>query len=109
MNRQPKTQIDIARDFSEFPAGRFRSDGKFSGEIFREKHLVPALSKYQIVEIEFDGTIGYGSSFLEEAFGGLVRKNELSIDEWEKRLVLVTEDLSIKQSVEKYIINAGSA
>ncbi|WP_374981301.1 STAS-like domain-containing protein [Pseudomonas solani] len=66
--------IDIAKDFSRHPAGRFRSDGPYSGELFRVKFLEPAISKNEAIEVSFDGARGYGSSFLEEAFGGLVRK-----------------------------------
>jgi len=65
--------INIAADFSKFPGGRFLTDGKYSGERFREEFLVPALKAHEKIEVELDGTLGYGSSFLEEAFGGLVR------------------------------------
>ncbi|MBA0419822.1 MULTISPECIES: STAS-like domain-containing protein [Stenotrophomonas] len=72
VKKEMKT-IDISRDFSKVPAGRFLSDGDYSGEIFRERILVPALREYEKVQIILDNTVGYGSSFLEEAFGGLVR------------------------------------
>jgi hypothetical protein len=65
------------RDFAPSPGGRFVSDGEFSGEWFRDEILVPALrtanSDSEPVVVILDGTSGYGSSFLEEAFGGLVR------------------------------------
>jgi len=67
------TTIDIARDFSPVPAGRHASDGDYSGEHFRKSVLRPALDKYSTVEVILDNTEGFGSSFLEEAFGGLVR------------------------------------
>lgn len=66
-------QISVAQDFSPSPAGRFRSDGPFSGEAFREDFFIPALKGSEQVVIDLDGTSGYGSSFLEEAFGGSVR------------------------------------
>lgn len=65
--------IDISRDFSNVPAGRHRADGDFSGEIFRDKLLAPALRQYERVQVVLDNTEGFGSSFLEEAFGGLIR------------------------------------
>ena len=66
--------ISIAKDFSPTPAGRYRSDGPFPGEKFRDDLLLPALRKdTEPVTVELDGTAGFGSSFLEEAFGGLVR------------------------------------
>ena len=65
------------RDFTEFPGPRYRKDGPFSGEEFREAQLSPALkSALQqggAVIVELDGVAGYGSSFTEEAFGGLLR------------------------------------
>ncbi|ROQ42464.1 uncharacterized protein DUF4325 [Stenotrophomonas maltophilia] len=65
--------IDISRDFSRFPAGRYKADSDFSGEVFRDKILAPALSNFEHVQVILDNTEGFGSSFLEEAFGGLVR------------------------------------
>ena len=68
-----KTAISVAKEYSDEPAGRYPSDGSFSGERFRKELLVPALKGHEHVTVDFDGTEGYGSSFLEEAFGGLVR------------------------------------
>lgn len=65
--------INIATDFSPFAAGRYRTDGPWSGQRFREELLVPALRSFARVSVSLDGTLGLGSSFLEEAFGGLVR------------------------------------
>ncbi|MEH3087690.1 MAG: STAS-like domain-containing protein [Xylophilus ampelinus] len=66
--------IVIAKDFSPTPAGRYYpEDGDYPGQRFREELLYPALIKNTIVTVDLDGTSGYGSSFLEEAFGGLIR------------------------------------
>ncbi|WP_157314880.1 STAS-like domain-containing protein [Chitinibacter sp. GC72] len=68
--------INIAKDFSPFAAGRYQTDGPCSGEAFRDLVLVPKLEqhKMELVTVNLDGTLGLGSSFLEEAFGGLIRK-----------------------------------
>lgn len=67
--------ISIASDFSRTPAGRYRADGPAPGERFRDEWLLPALREQDgPVEVVFDGVAGFGSSFLEEAFGGLVRQ-----------------------------------
>jgi len=81
--------IRVAIDFSRFPSGRFRSDGDFSGEAFRDDVLAPALASSRFgdtVEVELDGTLGYGSSFLEEAFSDLHGRCGLTRDEISSRL-----------------------
>jgi hypothetical protein len=65
--------VNVAKDFSRHPAGRTEDDGPFSGAAFRKRFLEPALKSGETILVDFDGTRGAGSSFLEEAFGGLVR------------------------------------
>lgn len=60
-------------DFSKTPGGRHKTDGPANGQTYRQHHLVPALKSGKKVRVILDGTRGYGSSFLDEAFGGLVR------------------------------------
>lgn len=62
------------KDFSMFPGPRYIRLGPHSGEEFRQNILIPAIEQNREIVINLDGTFGYGSSFLEEAFGGLVRK-----------------------------------
>ena len=84
-------KIDIAKDFSDTPLGRYAADGEFSGERFRDEVLLPKLS-IGPVEVVIDGVEGYGSSFLEEAFGGLVRKGHFSEQDLKKRLKVIFDD-----------------
>ena len=63
------------KDFSEFPGPRYRRLGKASGEEFREDVLLPKLNQTSDLIIDLDGVAGYGSSFLEEVFGGCIRSN----------------------------------
>jgi hypothetical protein len=86
--------ISIARDFSRYPAGRFREDGKYSGVAFREDLLVPALTAEKVgrVRVSFDDVAGFGSSFLEEAFGGLIREEGLTKGFLDDHLELVTSE-----------------
>lgn len=81
-------RIEVAKDFSRFPAGPRRTDGKFSGEAFREDVLIPAL-KQGPAEVVLDGTLGYASNWLEEAFGGL--RNDFTLTELEAKLSIVSE------------------
>jgi len=66
--------INIATDFSKYPAGRLRCHAKYSGEALRDDLLAPALREYEEVTVNLSGVVGYAASFLEEAFGGLVRE-----------------------------------
>jgi hypothetical protein len=94
--------IDIGKDYSRYPAGRFREDGPFSGERFREERLLGLFQAGSKVQVLLDGTAGYGSSFLEEAFGGLVRRG-IPHKVLEENLKLVTEDAALNEEIWTYI------
>ena len=66
--------INIAHDFTPYPGGRYPEDGKGNGTTFREVFLLPILQNGDRADIVLDGAAGYPSSFLDEAFAGLVRK-----------------------------------
>ena len=85
------TTIEIARDFSPVPAGRLKTDGRFSGEGFREQLLQVLKDRPGKIRIVLDGAEGYGSSFLEEAFGGLVRKGYYTPHQLMERLEIVAK------------------
>ncbi|MCI1005194.1 STAS-like domain-containing protein [Herbaspirillum sp. C7C8] len=99
--------IKIAQEFSRYPAGRFQKDGPYSGELFRQKFLEPALSgeKTSKIIIEMDGARGYGSSFLEEAFGGLVRRG-FEKEQLKNRLEIHATNSSLKLEILDYIDKA---
>ncbi len=63
------TPFSIAKDFSRAPAGRTKEDGPHSGAALRE--IFVELLKKGPIKVDLNGTLGYGSSFLEAAFGGL--------------------------------------
>jgi len=89
--------VEIARDFSEYPTGRYKKHGEGSGEQFREEFLLPHLKNGECVAVKLDGTSGYPSSFLEEAFGGLIRLG-FSLADLKSQLNLIAE----KPSYEPY-------
>lgn len=100
--------INIGREFSEFPVGRYHTDGPDSGERFREEFLEEPLRRGEPLLIELSGTDGYGSSFLDEAFGGVVRKLGLTQQQANSLLSFVAdpEDQNFIQEVKGYISDA---
>ena len=79
--------INIVKDFNENPYGRtIDLDGETSGENFRKKILAPALHEYENVEVILDGYNRYGRSFLDEAFGGLIREEKFTKAELDRKL-----------------------
>lgn len=96
------TMITIARDFSPSPSTRYRHEGPNSGQRFREELLEPALKLGGNVQVSFAGVVGFGSSFLEEAFGGLVRIGYRKAD-LEKRLHITDALPTHRNRVWRYI------
>lgn len=84
--------INVARDFSPYPAGRYKEDGPYAGEVFLTQKILPALNQARKIQIVLDGALGYGSSFLEEAFGGLVRLNLYPLNDLLSRIELVSDE-----------------
>lgn len=103
-------KIDTVKEFSETPGARYKDEGNYSGEEFREDILIP---KYELarkndekLSINLDGGYGYPPSFLEEAFGGMVRRG-CNKDDILKRLEFIsTDDPSLEGKIKEYILNA---
>jgi hypothetical protein len=93
-------EIQLATDFSAFPGGRRRADGPYSGEEFREKFLTPPLKGGERLTVRLDGAFGYPSSFLDEAFGGLIREDHFELAQIRDKLTLVPGDESYEVYVE---------
>jgi len=76
--------LNIGKDFSLDPSGRFYTDGEGSGEEFREdclKNLIESLEPNEKLQIILDdGVEAYGSSFLVEGFAGMVKHGYITSD-----------------------------
>lgn len=95
--------LSIAKDFSSRPGGRTKVMGPGSGEAFRDLILSKIKrSPDEIFEVVLDGTEGYGSSFLEEAFGGIIRLDLMSPEDALKRIKIV----ALTRNYESYAIEA---
>ena len=99
--------VNVAKNYTRFPSGRFKRNGSTSGEAFRQRFLEEPLREGKKVTVELDGTIGYGSSFLEEAFGGLVRALQIAPNDLKPRLHFVSDDPALLEEVIGYIDDAG--
>lgn len=99
-------EILIAEQFSKNPYGRYVSDGKYSGESFLKNHLSPALDKYRTVTVNLDGTLGYGASFLDEAFGGLVRRGHTASSLKGRLNLISNKNFHLPHQIWKYIDQA---
>ncbi|MEI3853578.1 MULTISPECIES: STAS-like domain-containing protein [unclassified Ensifer] len=103
-------------DFSAYPAGRDEKDGPFNGKKFRDEILVPAIRKAietrDKVLVILDDVKSYGSSFLEEAFGGLVRVSHFKRSELESVLEIRAERPvynTYKRQIENHIKKAPTS
>ena len=104
-----KLTINISDEFSNTPGPRYRIEGNFSGEQFREEVLMPAFTEAEEKDlriiINLDGAAGYGTSFLEEVFGGLARTK--GVDEVLRKIEIVSEEEPyLKEDIEAYIKDA---
>ncbi len=100
--------IHVKKDFAELPWGRYRKrDGEFSGEVFREDHLVPVLERGEALLVDFHGVSeAMGSSFLSESFAGLVTESHMKISTIKKLLTLEADRPDIEEEIWEYIEEA---
>jgi hypothetical protein len=73
----------VVMDYSMSPGPRYSSQGDDSGEDFYHQKLneafYKAISKNIVLEVNLDGSDGYASSFLDEAFGNLIYDFSLNL------------------------------
>lgn len=106
-------RLKVATDFSRTPGPRRRKEGKHSGEEFREELLAPAaksaIESGEDLVVDLDDTAGYGTSFLEEAFGGLVRNDGVSLAALLRVLKVVSEqEPDLLLEVDEYLTEADA-
>jgi hypothetical protein len=81
----------IADSFTRYPAGRYKSDGPYTGEALREI-LIKLLKEEDQVYVVLDGALGYASTFLEECFGGIIREGVFDYTYLQKHMTLVSSE-----------------
>lgn len=105
--------IYIAKDFSPIPGARYPIEGDYSGQEFRQNILAPklkeAIQNNKILTVNLDGTLGYGTSFLEEAFGGLIRTDKFSFADITSHLKFICyDDPSYIDEINSYMEEANA-
>lgn len=72
---ETRYKIYVAKDFTPYPGGRYKSEGDDSGEEFLLNHLIgkllAAVFDHSRLEIDLTGMNGYPSSFISGSFGKL--------------------------------------
>lgn len=103
----PKIEINVPTDFGRIPYGRDDDDGDQNGARFRHQKLLPALLNAEKVIVSLDGTdIPYGSSFLEEAFGGLIRLGYFSAEQLRDRVKIISSYDNNHDRIAQYLSDA---
>jgi hypothetical protein len=103
--------LKIASEFSTAPGPRRIKEGKYSGEQFRTELLLPrvreAIASAKRLEVNLDGTSGYGTSFLEESFGGLIRENGMTLAQLQATMTLTSnEEPDLLDEIAEYMNDA---
>lgn len=98
--------IKVAEVFSEMPYGRDDKDGEDNGLRFRKEILLPALAEHEYLLIDFNGTMGCGSSFGDESFAGLVIHENFSKEDVLRRISYEYKYKSVIKNIIKYIQEA---
>jgi len=104
-------EFKVSKEFTPTPGPRFIDEGEFSGELLRKNYLLPligeAIKNGVKLKVDLDGTHGYLTSFLEEAFGGLIREDRISFHDLKKYLEIIsTEEPYLKEDIDEYLQEA---
>jgi len=65
-------QLKIS-DYSEYPGGRFSTDGPWAGDQYRDEIYEPALEANELLEVDMTGLKILLPSFVDEAFGPSIK------------------------------------
>lgn len=92
-------------NFSDDPWGRDASENPVSnGEKFRKEWVLPAVREFDHVTVDFsDLMVIPDSSFLGEAFIGLVKKEGYSYDDVKNKITILPAESIYSSSVENML------
>jgi hypothetical protein len=95
--------INFEKEFTSTPGGRFIKLGPYSGELFRDTVLKPALTDFEEVELDLNGVFSFPPSFLDEAFGVIVE--QFGYETVKRKLkIIVTDDPLLPRKIEAVMV-----
>ena len=105
-----KIKIKVLDDFSYTPGVREEIEGDDPGEKFLADVLLPkfaeALAAGKMLEVDMDDVAGYPTSFLEAAFGGLVRHYKNAKLVRDNISIISNDDPFLSEDIDEYISDA---
>lgn len=106
--RGNKALLRVA-DYTTSPGPRYKADGEFSGQWFRDKYaqrcVEDAIFNHTKLVICLSGTAGYATSFLDEAFGRLPEILDLPlsiIEQWVE--FICEEEPELVDEIHQYMV-----
>lgn len=104
--------FNVVNEFSRTPSARVATEGKYPGTDLREK-ITPiikqAIEQNKSFLIDLDGASGYGTSFLEEVFGGLIREEHFKYNDLKACLSIKSdEEPELIDEIWEYIEDANN-
>lgn len=93
-----------------YPGGRYIQNGPYSGEFFRDFVLVPLFRTEGVtkVTVHMDGVPGTCSSWLDEAFGYLDSKTQLTPEQILSKIEVVTECDDLRSEIREFLSSDNS-
>lgn len=96
-------EYNFIKEFTKYPGPRFIRLGKYSGEEFREEVLRPIFENDQQIDIDGTGVLGFGPSFLDEAFSPLAK--EYGLDVFKEKIKFHSDnDKNLYEKMMSYVI-----
>jgi hypothetical protein len=112
-DKRERVILHVVEEYSELLGARYEHEMHYSGERFRKELLHPKLNdaiwKNQVLVVDLDGAFGYACSFLDEAFGGLIRVDGEILKEIEPHLEIVSkEEPGLIEEITDYMKEASN-
>ncbi|MBQ8131678.1 MAG: STAS-like domain-containing protein [Bacilli bacterium] len=102
--------LKVSKVYTDCPGGRYESQGPYSGERFRDEFLIPSyeisIENKEKLIVDLDGGYGYGCGFIEETFGGMIRKGYTPKEVFKHMEFISEDELGLIDDIKKYMLDA---